>query len=97
MIGIVVLISLVVLELFKHFLTRTTLVLIVILIVGLIIFLAVINSLTSEDLIKTDNEYIKTGAVIAESINEQPLIQKIKEDIKSNFLEIKDRLIKESE
>ena len=54
--------------------------------------MAVINSLSSENIIKTDNEFVKTGAAISENINDQPLIMDLKDKIKDLFIDLKDKI-----
>jgi uncharacterized membrane protein (DUF4010 family) len=80
-IGVLILVAIIVTELFKHLVTKTALKFVVLVIIGIIIFLAVVGSLSSENVIETDNEYVKTGAAVADSFNEAPLIIKAKEKL----------------
>ncbi len=93
MIGIIILIGVIIIELSKHFFTRTALKFIIMIIVGIILFFAVVSSLDSNVVSSTDNEYVQTGAAIMDNVNDQPLIIKIKETIKTTLIELKEKII----
>ncbi len=92
-IGIVILVGVILIELSKHFFTKTVLKFVIMLIVGIILFFAVVSSLDSNTISNTDNEYVQTGAVIISNINEQPLVLNVKENMKSLLNEIKDKIV----
>lgn len=92
-IGMAIVVGIILLELSKHIVTRTTLKVVVLLVLGLIVFLTITGSLSNEDVIKSDNEFIKTGAAVAGSINEQPLTIKIKDKARSFISDFEDKYL----
>jgi predicted PurR-regulated permease PerM len=91
---ILVLVGVVILEVSKHLFTRTALKLIVILIVIMVLFFTILGSLSIDQSINSDNEYIQTGASIAKTVNEEPLIVKIKDSIKESVNELRETIAK---
>ena len=89
---IIVIVGVIVLEISKHLFTRTALKLIVIFVIVMILFFTILGSLAVDQAIKSDNQYIQTGASIAQNVNEEPLIVEIKESIKSSFTELRETL-----
>ncbi len=62
-------------ELSKHFLMRGFAKSIIVIALLLAVFLFIVGSLTADNTLKTDNPVIKTGAVIAENIVENPFVE----------------------
>ncbi len=89
---IIIVVGVIVLEISKHLFTRTALKLIVIAIIVMILFFTIMGSLSVDQAIQSDNEYIQTGASIAQSVNDEPLIVEIKNSIKSSFEELRETL-----
>jgi hypothetical protein len=92
LIGIVILVGIILIEVSKHLFTRTILRFVVMIIVGLVIFFAVVGTLDSDIVDKTNNEYVQTGAAIVDNIADEPLMIEAKEKIKSFFIEIKEKI-----
>lgn len=78
---IIILALFLLIEFSKHFLFTSAAKLIVIFIILSIVFLIILGSLKSENLLKTDSEFINTGAAIVDSIQEQDFFSTIKEKI----------------
>jgi len=93
LIGIILIVGIILIEVSKHIFTRTILKFIIILIIGLIVFFSVLSTLDQEVIKNTDNEYIQTGASIIEEVNEKPLIIDVKENAKSFFMDIKEKIM----
>ena len=91
--GVLFLVVILAIEIFKHMVTKTFLKVIVFFIVGFIILIAVLNSLDKGDVLKTDNELVKTGAVIADTVSNQPITAEIKEKAKDIFNGLKERIL----
>jgi hypothetical protein len=86
---IIIVVGIIILEVSKHLLTRTALKLIVILIVIMILFFTIMGSLSVDQAINTDNKYIQTGASIAKTVNDEPLIINLKGNIKSSLEQLR--------
>lgn len=84
-----VLIVILILEIFKHIILRKTAKILIMLIIFLIIFLAISSYLTSNNLVKTENKFIITGAAIFEDIKENieknNLINNTKIDVRNIY------------
>jgi len=81
MILIIIIAVFLIIEFSKHFLFTTTAKFILIILIISIVFLIVLGSLKSENLIKTDNAFINTGASIVDSIQEKDIFKTISEGI----------------
>jgi hypothetical protein len=94
---ILVLLLVFIIELFRHFLFRSHLLILhmvtklvlVMVIVG-VIFLLMISQLKSEGALNTDNKLVKTGAAIVEKIEDKEFIYNTKEalsDLKEEIMQ----------
>ena len=66
---------------FKHYFLKTITTIFVIMLVLGIIFLIIVGGLKSENMLKTDNKFIETGASIVDTIQDQGLFEKIKDEL----------------
>lgn len=89
---IILLVVFLVIEMSKHFLLKTVTTIFVIILVLGVVFLIVIGGLKSENMLKTDNEFIATGASVAETIQEQDLFEKIKDKLSDLKEEISNKI-----
>jgi len=72
-------------ELSKHFLMKGIAKSIIVIVLLLAVFLFIIGSLTADNTLRTDNPVIRTGAVISESIAENPFVDETVEKIGDFF------------
>ena len=86
---IILVVVIVVMELSKHLFMRGMAKSIILIIILVIIFLFIVGSLTADNTLKTDNPVIKTGAVIAENIVENPMVEGSIDKIKDFFRGLK--------
>ncbi|MFH1375998.1 MAG: hypothetical protein ABIH25_00005 [Candidatus Woesearchaeota archaeon] len=87
---ILLVILFIIIEASKHLFFKTVTKMVFIIIILLIVFFVVIGSLNSENMLKTDNEFIQTGASVVEDIEEQDIFETINDKLK----DLKDDIFK---
>jgi hypothetical protein len=90
---IIIVIGFFILEMTKHLFTRTTLRLVLVFFVVMILLFTLISSLSTNELMDSDNEYVQTGASIVHNINKEPLISEIGDNIKESFSNLKEDIV----
>lgn len=90
---IIIVIGFFLLEMTKHLFTRTTLRLVLVFFVVIILLFTLISSLSTKELMNSDNEYVQTGASIVNNINKEPLVSEIGNNVKETFTKLKESIL----